>query len=387
MNILVIRNQAFNEEDVISIFDSLGYKTFSYAPSDDISKHQSESITKELSSFIEHYDIQVVFSFNYYPIVSYAIKDTAVKYISYVYDSPHIALYTYSILFPNNYIFIFDFETYNELKSGGINTVYYLPLSVNTVRINSVCSQKSNEVFEVSFVGSLYNDEHNLYERLMEKLGSTRTKGYLDGLVQMQSKVYGKFFIPELIVGNILKDIKKAYPYNAQSDSIATDSYVYAHYFLARKVTSIERLHLLNEVSNYFNLALFTGSDASFVPNATCFGAIDYYNKMPQIFNSSKINLNISLKSILSGIPLRCIDVMASGGFLLTNYQSDLKRHFINGQDYEYFTDEYDLLKKIEYYLDHEDEREAIAVNGKNKVNQNHRLDKMLPYMLQCATK
>ena len=78
---------------------------------------------------------------------------------------------------------------------------------------------------------------------------------------------------------------------------------------------------------------------------------------------------------------------MASGGFLLTNYQSDLKRHFINGQDYEYFTDEYDLLKKIEYYLDHEDEREAIAVNGKNKVNQNHRLDKMLPYMLQCATK
>ena len=66
-----------------------------------MSKVEQEKVGK----FIEQYlftreNISLIFSYNYLPVVSITIKDTSVKYISYVYDSPNIALYTYSIIYP-----------------------------------------------------------------------------------------------------------------------------------------------------------------------------------------------------------------------------------------------------------------------------------------------
>lgn len=52
-------------------------------------------------------------------------------------------------------------------------------------------------------------------------------------------------------------------------------------------------------------------------------GAVDYYEVMPHVFKQSKINLNITLRSIQSGMPLRAWDIMGAGGFLLSNYQAD----------------------------------------------------------------
>ena len=154
---------------------------------------------------------------------------------------------------------------------------------------------------------------------------------------------------------NILMILDYVYPYDTNSDSIATPAYVYAHYFMARKVTEIERINLLHKVSKNHNLSLFTYQGAPELSKAHNLGAVDYYKDMPIVFNRSKINLNISLKSILTGIPLRCIDIMGSGGFLLTNYQADLFRHFEAGKHFDYYTDEDDLLRKIDYYLNHED--------------------------------
>lgn len=59
------------------------------------------------------------------------------------------------------------------------------------------------------------------------------------------------------------------------------------------------------------------------MPAAEYVGPIDWYSVMPLVFKNTCINLNITLKSIQSGIPLRGMDIMGSGGFLLTNYQND----------------------------------------------------------------
>ena len=106
---------------------------------------------------------------------------------------------------------------------------------------------------------------------------------------------------------------------------------------------------------------------------------------MPLVFHKSKINLNISLKSILTGIPLRCIDIMASGGFLLTNYQADLFRHFEPGKHFDYYCDDTELLYKIEYYLNHEDERMSICENAKKEIERNFNLEDYLKMMLDVV--
>ena len=91
---------------------------------------------------------------------------------------------------------------------------------------------------------------------------------------------------------------------------------------------------------------------------------MDYYSTMPRVFRNSKINLNISLKLIQSGIPLRVLDVLGCGGFLITNYQPEIMEYFTPGRDLVVYEDIVDLVSKVEYYLIHEDERKAIAANG-----------------------
>ena len=177
--------------------------------------------------------------------------------------------------------------------------------------------------------------------------------------------------------------LQKAFPYPQRSDSLATPEYVYAHYFLARKVAEIERTTLLSAVSEHCNLSLFTHSDTPNMPKAHNMGKVDYYKDMPFVFRDSKINLNLSLKSIQTGIPLRCIDIMGCGGFLLTNYQADMFRHFEAGVHFDFFTDEKDLLTKIDYYLAHEDERMSIAENARENIKLNHNLTNYLQEMIE----
>ena len=386
MNILVINRNAFGQDDVVEILRHLGHKVFVYDHKD-ITEHRNEEVQKEILEYVTKEDISLIFSYNYVPVVSIAIKDTKVKYISYVYDSPNIALYTYSIIYPCNYVFIFDYAVYEELRRGGIKTVYYLPLSVHSERLEKTLSKKpfKGYLHDVSFIGSLYNEKHNFYERIMTALGDKNDyiKGYLDSIVTAQSKVYGSFFIPELLTKDVMDTLLKVFPYPQRADSLATPEYVYAHYFLARKVAEIERTTLLSGISENYKLSLYTHSQTPNLPKAKNLGKVDYYDEMPFVFRDSKINLNISLKSIMTGIPLRCIDIMGSGGFLLTNYQADLFRHFEPGVHFDYFTDETDLLQKINYYLTHEDERITISENAKEIIKLNHNLTNYLQEMIE----
>ena len=98
-----------------------------------------------------------------------------------------------------------------------------------------------------------------------------------------------------------------------------------------------------------------------------------------------KINLNITLRSIQSGIPLRCMDIMGCGGFLLTNYQSDFLMHFTPNEDFVYYEDETDLLKKIDYYLEHDETRTVIAANGYEKVRSDHNFQTILSNIFSIA--
>lgn len=114
-------------------------------------------------------------------------------------------------------------------------------------------------------------------------------------------------------------------------------------------------------------------------------GYADYINQMPEIFYTSKVNLNITLRSILSGIPLRVIDVLGSHGFLLTNYQQELSEYFINGEDLVWFEDKEDLMDKTNFYLTHDKERQRIAENGNHKVQQNFTYTELLPKIFSIA--
>lgn len=236
---------------------------------------------------------------------------------------------------------------------------------------------------DVSFVGSLYNEKHNFLDRMTDL--DDYTKGYIDAIIEAQIKISGYFFIEELLTKDIIEAMKKSLDYSPNKYGTETIEYVYANYFIARKITAIERNRLLTAVSNKFETKLYTHNETPELPKIKNMGAVDYYDIMPFVFKNSKINLNITLRSIQTGIPLRCFDIFGTGGFLLTNYQADLFDYFTPGEDFDFYDSEESLLTKIDYYLSHDKERSEIARNAYEKVKSGHTYKDRLELMMEVA--
>lgn len=390
MKILMMEWNSFGNEDIITAFKELGH-TVKTMPFSNKELHQDEKIENEIVNTIRDFSPDFVFSFNYFPIVSLACKKADMKYVSWVYDNPFVMLYSYTVIYPGNYIFIFDKDLYLEFHKAGIKTIYYMPLAANTDRLHAMETSKNLEVFkkskwmnqaDIAFIGSLYTEKHQFYQRL-EGI-SSYTRGYLEGIMAAQKNVYGYNFIQEMLTPNIIEDMGKILPMQPDPRSVATKEYLFAQYVINRQITAMERTEFLTSIGENYNFDLYTPDETLTLPGCINHGKVDYYDSAPYVFKHAKINLNITLRSIKSGIPLRAFDVLGAGGFLLTNYQNDFSDCYVPGEDFVYYESKNDLLAKIDYYLKHEDERIAIAKNGFERTAANHtykhRIEEMLSY-------
>lgn len=137
-------------------------------------------------------------------------------------------------------------------------------------------------------------------------------------------------------------------------------------------------MHLL---SSHFHVDLYSTDKDRRLEKVHYRGYADYYRQMPLVFSQSRINLNISLKTILTGIPLRVIDVLGCGGFLISNYQEEMEEYLDIGKECVVYENIEDLFMKTQYYLSHEEERKSIARAGYERVKKDftfkERLGKM----------
>ena len=390
MKILMMEWKSFGNEDIIAAFKEMGHNVITM-PFSNKETGFSEELEKQIINKIREFSPDFVFSFNYFPVISLACKKVDMKYVSWVYDSPYVLLYSYTVIYPKNYIFIFDKELYMEFHKAGIKTIYYMPLAANTDRLYAMENSNGFETFkqskwnnqtDIAFIGSLYTEKHQFYQRLDGITSYTR--GYLEGIMSAQKHVYGYNFIQDMLTPNIIEDMMKILPMEPDPTSIATKEFLFAQYVINRQITAMERTELLSAIGNNYSFDLYTPDETFTLPGCINHGKVDYYDMAPYVFKHAKINLNITLRSIKSGIPLRAFDIMGAGGFLLTNYQTDFMDCYIPGEDFVYYESKEDLLSKIDYFLKHEDERLAIAKNGFERTAANHtykhRVEEMVSY-------
>ena len=367
MTILYYSWQENSTTDILDTFRSLGHKVklYVYKLSHYLSAGFADECSRELASC--RYDL--IFTFNYFSQISNTAEIYGVPYFSWVFDCPNITIYSASLSNSCNYLFLFDRDMIEIAKRNHAKHLYHLPLAVNTERLHSFLrlpDQKQGFFpvtyqHDISFVGSLYH--HTTYNHLEHTVGP-HLKGYLDAIIAAQKKIQGADLISALLTEKWLSEMRHFLPIHIDSDYSCTERELYTH-IIQKKITSEERIEAINLLSSLTPVALYTDSDAAtFCPNALPLGTISYISEMPRVFHSSKINLNISLRSITSGIPLRAIDILACGGFLLSNYQPELCDFFVPGQDFVYYEDFTDLKEKTAYYLEHNTEREEIAYNG-----------------------
>jgi spore maturation protein CgeB len=100
-------------------------------------------------------------------------------------------------------------------------------------------------------------------------------------------------------------------------------------------------------------------------------GWIDNRRDLPRLYNASKINLNLMQDQLKCALNLRCFDVPASGGFMLSNFKGDLLELFDEGETV-WFEDIEDLHEKVRFYLKNPKEREKIRERARKRVLLEH---------------
>ena len=387
MKILLIDWGSFGFQDIVTAFHNLGHETV-ILKHDGFRDHHNTDYIKALEAVIDSNKPELVFSSNYAAATSSVCLKHSIPYAAWVYDSPLMHLYSATLINSCNYVFIFDSDEYNTFAGQGINTVYYLPLAASTARLDKMIPDgKTHQLFDsdIAFVGSLYNEKREDLFNL--DCLSDYSKGYLNAVIEAQSLVQGCSFTEQILAGRFLNELREIINYTPDPYGVEADTYIFSRYFIDRKITSKERTHILDMLSKEFQVKLYTHNPTPNLPHVINVGAVDPFTTQPYVFKCSKINLNITLRSIHTGIPLRAIEIMGAGGFLMSNFQSDFLMYFEPDVDFVYYEDDKDLIDKCRFYLSHDSERNRIADNGHKKIKSDFSYEAALQKILNTIFK
>jgi spore maturation protein CgeB len=289
---------------------------------------------------------------------------------------------------PYFFLFLVDRCDLDHLNRKGFENVSYLPLATDPQifrRIELTDDQREQYGCQISFAGGSGYPFYQVYLMIKEKIKDH------DFLSFMEETVRVKIQSPDFNVLDYLREpgnrppfpisLKEHLPYIGISEEEAFDILIsFAAFPLYRK-------EILERVISSFRLHLYGDEkwrcwDSIVLNRKVRFkGWINNRIGLPILYNASQINLNIT-SNTLTALPMRVFDIMACGGFLLTDYRADLEELFEVGREVVYYQDGRDLCKKIEYYLAHPKERETIARCGQEKVLREHiykrRIEKLI---------
>ncbi len=373
MKFLLYRWQAYNQMALEDALIKLGHKIDTFTCEIGNIEEDKEFEAK-LVGYLAGHGYDAVISINYFPVIAKSCSRAECKYISWTCDSPMLALYTKSVFLPSNYIFVFDRQVYYEFKAMGVKNIWYLPLAVDVMRNDYVLKDYTGKEYQsdVSFVGSLY--EKNRYDEMVYMPDYIR--GYFDALMNVQMEIYGDNFFERMISGEIEEQLEGKAVDISGDEFIGTPALIVANTTLGMKLAALERRKILNMVSRKIrDTKIYTESSTNDLPLVKNMGKVDYIYDMPKVFASSKINLNITLRNIKTGIPLRIWDILGAGGFVLTNFQAELLDFFEQGKHLVWYDSHSDMMDKIIYYLSHDKERAEIAREGNLLVRRKHTME------------
>ncbi|WP_033152205.1 CgeB family protein [Pseudobutyrivibrio ruminis] len=382
MKILMYRWKAYNYKDIKHTFEVLGYEV-EEVYQDLLNYDVDEEFAEKLRGLIQAGNYDFFFTVNYFPLISNVCQEQGLRYVCWSCDNPLISMYHKSVFNDVNRIFLFDLTNVEEFRGMGVEHVYHLPLAVDCNRLDYLFGNSTDlEAYknEISFVGSLY--EKNSYDK-MEYTLPDYLRGYFEATMEAQRDLMGVNIIDRMLTPEILMELENYFELEKSEDSLSDLNLIFSVTTLGFKIAEKQRRRILIDLSKHHDVSIYTNSFTRDLLRVNYKGSVDYWSEMPKVFNQSKINLNMTIPNIKSGVPLRVYDILGAGGFCLTNFQAELPMFFENEKHLVWYYNNEDLYEKVDFYLKHDSERERIAAAGREYVRTNCTYEARIKEMLE----
>ena len=273
MEILFYRYNSICEPDILQVFTNFGMTVY-VEDMEIYDKHVTpRQCAEKVADHILSHALSFVFSINFFPAISYTCERLKVPYVCWSVDSPVPELFSNALKNTYNRIFLFDKAQYASFAPVNPSCIYYLPLATNVKRWEKAVLAMTDDDYvsygaDVSFVGSLYTEKCR-YDRLLQMPPSPHTatacgqmphpdcpdahphnhplslytRGFVDGLIEAQLKIYGCNLIPDNLTDQVIQEIAAADPdfYKGEDTYGKTDRYLVAHQYIGMKLAALER--------------------------------------------------------------------------------------------------------------------------------------------------
>lgn len=180
MKILIPAWEDCNWEKVKETWEELNHSVILYLE-EAHGRKQDPRFRSVLRKFIRETQIDIIFSINYYPILSRACQETDIAYICWCPTLSIDDIPGNSLQYQKNYYFLFDRQEISNLqKIEGVNA-FYLPYALD------------------------FPEQIEAYKNMMQAekgIASSYADGYLDGLLQIKEYMqqYEKCLPPDKCV-------------------------------------------------------------------------------------------------------------------------------------------------------------------------------------------
>lgn len=364
------RWKAYNQHDIILNLERRGH-IVDEVKGEMCNFEDDPSFIMNFSRVLDQEEYDLVFTVNYFPVISDICQGRQLTYLVWCCDSPLATMYHQSVFHSVNKIFTFD--KFSQMTFADLGApVYYLPLCGATDRVDELLDSASDLASyqtQIAFVGSMYNK--NSYDEVYDRLPAY-LQGYFDATIKLQANVYSEYLLDDILDAKTVYELNRNFILAKSDESFSDMPLIFSTTILGFKIAQLERKTLLPQIARLGSLRVYTDdTTVDFVTAKNC-GLVDYWDEAPKVFRESLINLNFTIKNIRSGIPLRVWDILSAGGFCITNYQAELPFYFENKVDLVWFESQQELFELITYYLEHEEERKEIARRGYEKVKEFH---------------
>ncbi len=276
--------------------------------------------------------------------------------------------------------FTFDRFYETKLRNWGLEWVYTLPLGTNAERMLGYATPKRQDsrfVNQISFVGALeYSKIQYLLKNIttMWKTIPPAMPSVLDrAIVEYQSNPKTD---PEDVIAACAQElgVQCVFPNGIVKQMILS--------FVDREASFRLRQRTIEGLEP-FGIAVY-GEPLwrDIVGPKRYKGSIDYYSaRIAEVYNATRINLNISKYQLKTTVNQRVFDCALCGGFLITDFKEEIEALFQIDKNIVVFHDLEDLKARITFYLENQNKADDITERARevvlSKHTYNHRLTQM----------
>ncbi len=254
--------------------------------------------------------------------------------------------------------FVSDKDYLPEMISRGYQA-YFLPLATDP---SLFFPENRPYINDVAFVGSSYLNQVDEF--------SNMAPTFVESMIPSIALALKKFLLNnEIGLEKLLQDKIAAYslPQNCPSSKAL---------FICKHLASfIYRKEIVSELAKSFdNFAVYGDTGwLSSVKNKLQ-KAVSYGTELREIYNGTKINVDINRVVIRNGFTQRVFDVLACRSFLITSTKPLIREFFETENKIEIvtFSTAEELTDLVHFFLNHQSQLEATAQRGYEKILAAH---------------